>query len=370
MTIYWLRTRLIEISKVLGYLVGDMNSFGHFFRTHTFGESHGPALGVVIDGCPAGVIWREEIINCNLQRRRPGQSDIVSARQEIEEFEVLSGVYQNKTLGTPITLIVKNGDAQSQVYLHDNGERKFAPRIGHADDMWLDKFGHVDPRGGGRASGRETLSRVLAGSVAQMFTQQRSPHLRVVSFVHSIGEFVLDERDYEFLQQNGYTPQLWERHPTRMPSEQKNHKAYELLKEAKVQGKSYGGVATVKIFSPPRGLGQPVFAKLKAELAKAFMSVGATSGVEIGAGFEASSQEGSAFHNSKQSEVYGGLRGGIATGETITFRVAFKPTSSVLDVARQGRHDPCIVPRAIPVLEAMTYLVLADQILWQRLDRV
>ncbi len=347
-----------------------MNSFGQLFRIHSFGESHGNAMGVVIDGCPAGLDFDYQLLEKNLKRRRPGQSEITTARNESDSFEILSGIYSGKTLGTPIAIIVKNSNANSSDYISESGQQKVFDRVGHADDLWKSKFHHSDFRGGGRASGRETLSRVLGGSVAQMLVASLSPESRVVSFVSAISDICLSSSDFDILENSSYQESLWEDNLTRMPSEGKNQLAQELLVKAKADGKSFGGVAQVKVLSPPKNLGQPVFNKLKANLTAAFMGVGAVTGVELGTGFESAKTEGTEFHQMNQQQIYGGIRGGISTGETIDFKVAFKPTSSVLDVAKKGRHDPCIVPRAVAVLEAMTYLVLADHMLLSRVDRV
>ena len=316
------------------------NTFGDRFCVTTFGESHGPAMGVVIDGCPAGVRFDEALLLREIARRRPGGAT-VSSRAESDAPEILSGVFEGKTLGTPIALVVRNQDARSADYAG------LAPRAGHADDVWREKFGHSDPRGGGRSSGRETLCRVMAGAVAQMLLAQVAPELRVSSFASRIGPLAL-------------------RHAGDRSAE-----VEALLLDAKAKGLSYGGVADVRIENCPAGLGQPVFHKLKADLAAAWFGVGSTSAVELGEGAEAALAEGSEFHRrAPEASPYGGVRGGISTGELITARVSFKPTSSVLDVAKQGRHDPCIVPRALPVLESMAWLVLADHWLWARTDRV
>lgn len=320
------------------------NSFGNAFSLSSFGESHGPSMGVVIDGCPAGVVFKEEIMQDFLSRRRPGSSDLVSARNEADEAQILSGVFDDKTLGTPIAIVVRNKDQKSEDYeiLKKKGFRQ-----GHADDLWLNKFSHSDHRGGGRASGRETLSRVLAGAVAKMFCTQLYPELRVVSKIESVGVLKSHEESFD-------------------------EKLSQLLGDAKKDGKSYGGIASLRLDRTPANLGEPVFLKFKSEMAKALMSVGAVVGVELGAGFEAAHAEGSAFHSlqNTQSNHYGGIRGGITTGEDVLFRIAVKPTSSVLDVAKQGRHDPCILLRALVVFEAMAWLVLADQILMKRLNQL
>ena len=334
------------------------NTFGQIFKITTFGESHGPAMGVVIDGCPSGVVWDEKLLVQQLERRRPGFSNVVSQRKEADVPEVLSGVFEGKTLGTPITIVVKNSDARSKDY----DKIKNEPRPGHADDVWKNKFGHADHRGGGRSSGRETVSRVMAGAVAQMLAQTLMPEIKVLGFASQIGPFQLDESE------KSPSPEKVESSVARFPGAEQE-KVEQLLLKAKEEGKSYGGVAEVCVTGVPSGLGQPVFHKLKADFARALMSVGATSGFEMGEGRNSVDAEGSEFH-SRSKSPYGGVRGGISTGEPITMSVFFKPTSSVLDVARQGRHDPCIVPRAIPVLEAMIWITLADHLLWQRTDTI
>ncbi|OQW50421.1 MAG: chorismate synthase [Proteobacteria bacterium SG_bin7] len=316
--------------------------FGNRFVITTFGESHGAAMGVVIDGCPAGVFFDEKLLISELDKRKPGVSQITSGRKEADVYEVLSGVFEGITLGTPIAIIVRNRDTKSEDY----NDLKSNFRAGHADDVWQNKFGIRDHRGGGRSSGRETISRVIAGSVAHMVLNDFGIKLNVSSFAKQIGPVNLNENESVF----------------------DNREVQELLLKAKEDGRSYGGIAEVIVENLPANLGQPVFHKLKADLASAYMGIGATIGVEFGEGFEATKEEGSKWHYEGQSG-YGGIRGGISTGEKINVRVAFKPTSSVLDVARKGRHDPCIVPRALPVLEAMTYLVLVDHVLWSRTDR-
>lgn len=316
------------------------NSFGSRFVITTFGESHGPALGVLIDGCPSGIAFDPDLLMRELARRRPGSSAAVSARNEADLAEVLSGVHEGKTLGTPIAILVRNQDARSEDY---QGVAK-NPRPGHADAAWRSKFDHVDPRGGGRSSGRETVARVMAGAVAAMALRELAPSLEVRSFASQIGPLSLTEA-------NPRTAEV-----------------ETLLTAAKTEGRSYGGVAELRVTGVPAGLGQPVFHKLKADLASAMLGVGATSAVEIGAGTEAAAAEGSEWHREDDGR-YGGIQGGISTGAPISVTVTFKPTSSVLDVAKKGRHDPCIVPRAIPVLEAMAKLVLLDHLLWTRTDR-
>ena len=237
-------------------------------------------------------------------------------------------------------MIVRNQDAKSKDY----DQIKNSPRAGHADDVWKNKFGVSDHRGGGRSSGRETVTRVLAGSVAQMLAMKLAPSMKVEAKVIQVGD-----QTY---------------------SNENSAKITEMLKNAQAAGESFGGVIEVKIQNPPANLGQPIFHKLKADFAAAFMSIGAVTAVELGAGTAATMQKGTDFHKDAQSQNYGGIRGGISTGETITFKVHVKPTSSILDVAKKGRHDPFIGIRAVPVLDSMAYLVLADHLLWLRTDRI
>jgi len=335
------------------------NQFGQLFCVTTFGESHGPAMGVVIDGCPAGVHWRQDLMDRFLERRRPGGRAMTSARQEPDQVQILSGVFEGKTLGTPIAAVIYNRDARPQDYA------KRDARQGHATDLWQSKFGHSDPRGSGRASGRETVSRVIAGSVARMVVEQLVPEVRTFAWTEAIGSIALDHQPEDLLAQD---PWEVDKFSLRCPSPDKNRQMEDILKKAAESGESYGGSVALRIFGVPQGLGQPVFLKLKNVFSDAIMSVGATTGFEIGEGFLSAGQNGSQFHQATQD--YGGLRGGLATGSPIALRVAFKPTSSRGEVAKTGRHDPCIVPRAVPVLEAMVWLVLVDQLLMARLDRI
>ncbi len=339
------------------------NVFGDLFSVMTFGESHGPSLGAVIDGCPSGVNFDISLLEKDLRQRRPGQSEVVSGRNEPDSPQVLSGVFEGKTLGTPIAIIVNNKDQRSEDY----NEIKKSPRPGHADDVWLSKYLHTDYRGGGRSSGRETVSRVMAGSVAKMMVKQLYPDISVLSFCSQVGELKLSQKEVESIVDKA-TPSDIYNSLVRIPIKDKSKQVEELLLKAKAQGQSYGGLAQVIIKNPPSNLGEPVFNKIKAVLAQAYLSIGATNGVDLGQGFDAVKAEGTEFHSGEASN-YGGIRGGITTGETLQMRVSFKPTSSVLDVAKKGRHDPCIVPRAISVLEAMTWLVLADFTLKDRLSR-
>ncbi|MEQ1666222.1 MAG: chorismate synthase, partial [Bdellovibrionales bacterium] len=306
-----------------------------------------------------------------LATRRPGLSNAVSARNEADKPEILSGVFEGKTLGTPIAVIVRNSDAKSVDY----SEIKGSPRVGHADDVWIKKFGFSDHRGGGRSSGRETVSRVIAGSFAQMFIKQSNlvasknsdslVKYGVTVFPRQVGPLLQTDEMVIDGAKLGCANSRWQL------SSERVQEISEFLESAKVEGQSYGGIAEVWIAGAPENLGQPVFHKLKADLAQAYMSIGATCGFEVGEGFSAKDIKGTEFHSQKtNAPAYGGIRGGISTGEKIILRVTFKPTSSILDVAKKGRHDPCIVLRALAVVEAMSHLVIADHILWARLDRV
>lgn len=329
------------------------NSVGHLFKFTSFGESHGAAMGVVIEGVPSGLKVDLNLLNEFLMRRRPGLNPGTSARNENDDFEILSGVFQEKTLGTPIAIIVRNLDARSKDY--DKIKKRSRP--GHADDTWRDKFDHVDHRGGGRSSGRETLSRVIAGAFAKMLVTQLSPETKILAFPRSVG-------DMNFSDQQIQLSQTW----CLKESARKDLEA--LLIQAQEEGKSYGGVAEINVNQAPSGLGQPVFRKIKSDLALMVMSLGAVQAFELGDGFSVVTEEGSEFHGSESQKKYGGIRGGITTGEPIIYRVAFKPTATVLDAAKQGRHDPCVLLRALVVLEAQTWIVLADHMLWKRLDNL
>lgn len=338
------------------------NTFGHLFRVTSFGESHGVGLGAVIDGCPAGLDFDEDLLRQELRRRRPGQSEWVTPRSEEDVPEILSGVFSGKTLGTPISILVRNKDARSQDY----EQVRKSPRVGHADDVWIQKFSHVDPRGGGRSSGRETIARAMAGAVAKMLIRRVAPGLVIRAWAESLGPYTLTENEREqFLSGTSSVDAF----PLRFPSDRANEVATR-LGQVRDANDSWGGVVRVQIDHAPMGLGQPVFHKLKADLAAAMMGIGATSAFVLGEGTHQSGRTGRTFHQSSSGKVYGGIRGGISTGDPVDFSVHFKPTSSIGDVAAQGRHDPCIVIRAVPVVESMASLVLAEHLLWARLDQV
>ncbi|MBE2252975.1 MAG: chorismate synthase [Myxococcus sp.] len=335
-----------------------MNTFGSLFRVTTFGESHGPAMGAVIDGCPAGVPLTTAQVQQALDRRRPGQSAVTTARAEADQVELLSGVYEDKTLGTPIAAVVRNQDQRSQDY----DALKKEDRPGHADRVWRARFQHRDPRGGGRTSGRETLCRVIGGAVADALLRREVPALRVVAWVSQVGPLVAP------LPASGLTRAQVDAHVTRCPDAPMAAHMEQRILDAKRDGDSLGGAIMVRVEGVPVGLGEPVFGKLKSRLADGFSSVGAVTGVVWGpADLEARLQlSGKAFHapnaDGTPSEAYGGIQGGLANGAPLLARVLFKPPATLSDHAKAGRHDPCILPRAVPVIEAMASMALAD--LW------
>lgn len=324
-----------------------MNTFGELFRLTTFGESHGPALGAVVDGCPAGVPLTRAQVQAALDRRRPGQSAVTTARQEADQVELLSGVYEDKTLGTPIAAVVHNTDARSQDYAKLATE----DRPGHADATWRARFVHRDPRGGGRTSGRETLSRVIGGAVAEALLARELPAVKTVAWVAQVGPLVAPALVPTRAQVDA--------HPTRCPDPAVAAQMERAILEAKAAGDSLGGCIDVRVDGLPVGLGEPVFGKLKARLAAAVGSIGAVSGV-VWCDPADLVLRGTAFHARK--DVYGGVQGGLSNGEPLTLRAYFKPPATLAQHAKEGRHDPCILPRAVPVVEAMVSLVLAD--LW------
>lgn len=327
-----------------------MNTHGELFRLTTFGESHGPALGAVLDGCPAGVTLTAELIQAQLNRRRPGQSALTTARAEGDQVEILSGVFEGKTLGTPIACIVRNQGQRSGDY----DVLKTQLRPGHADAVWLERFKHRDHRGGGRTSGRETLSRVIGGAIAEAWLQEVLPRLSTVAWVSQVGDLHAPPPPLTL------TRTEVDRHPTRCPDAEVAVKMAERISAAKEVGDSFGGTIDVAITGLPVGLGEPIFGKLKAMLAGALASIGAVTGVVWGPPdlLARIAQPGSAFH--KEKDVYGGIQGGLANGEPALLRVFFKPPATLADLAKAGRHDPCILPRAVPVVEAMVSLVIAD----------
>ena len=344
------------------------NTFGKLFKLTTFGESHGEALGGIIDGCPAGIELDFEAIQKEMQRRKPGQSSIVTQRKEEDEVQFLSGIFEGKTTGTPIGFIIPNTNQKSNDYSHI--ENSYRPS--HADYVYEQKYGIRDYRGGGRSSARETASRVVGGAIAK----QIIPQIKINAFVSSVGEIFIDkpyqELDFSKIESNA----------VRCPDEASALKMEEHIKEIKKQGDTIGGTITCVIQNVPIGLGEPVFDKLHAELGKAMLSINAVKGFEFGSGFCGAKMKGS-DHNDSYNEdgttktnLSGGIQGGISNGMDIYFRVAFKPVATLIQKQEvltnrgelieqqgKGRHDPCVVPRAVPIVEAMTALVIADYFL-------
>ena len=330
-----------------------MNTFGELFRLTTFGESHGPALGAILDGCPAGVPLTREQIQVALDRRRPGQSTITTARSEPDQVEILSGVFEDKTLGTPIAAIVRNTNQRSGDY----EKLKAEDRPGHADAVWRERFKHRDHRGGGRTSGRETLCRVIGGAIAEAYLARDVPSIRTVAYVSQVGNLVAA------VPAPGLTRAQVDAHATRCPDAAIRDEMSQRILTAKEAGDSLGGAIDVRVEGLPIGLGEPIFGKLKARIAQALGSIGAVTGVVWGPPdlLERIGQPGIQFHAVK--DAYGGIQGGLANGEPMQIRTFFKPPATLQEHAKGGRHDPCIMPRAVPVLEAMVSLVIADLVL-------
>lgn len=338
------------------------NTFGNVLTLTTFGESHGVALGAIIDGCPAGIPLELEDLKRDLERRRPGQSAITTARAEQDAPELLSGVFEGHTIGSPICVIVRN---------HDQRSRDYDPnylRAGHADRVWQEKYGRRDWRGGGRASGRETIGRVIGGAIAQKVLGEQ---VSITGFTRQVGALRAQELPETL------TREHVDQFSTRCPDPKIDALITEDLLRCKQEGDSRGGIAELWIDGLPIGLGEPVFMKAKNLLINAVMSVGAVVGATLGDAHEDAATPGKDFHQgvSGQGPAAGistaanGIQGGITNGERIRLLVYFKPASTVGSMATSGRHDPCIIPRAIPVLEAMCALTLADLFLMSRLDQ-
>jgi len=347
------------------------NSYGTLFRLTTFGESHGEALGGIIDGCPPGISLDFEAIQQEMIRRKPGQSAIVTQRKEPDEVQFLSGIFEGKTTGTPIGFIIPNTNQKSDDYSHI----KEAFRPSHADFTYEKKYGIRDYRGGGRSSARETASRVVAGAIAK----QMLSDIKINAFVSSVGDIFIDKpyQDLDFSKT--------ESNPVRCPDEATAAKMEELIRSIRKEGDTIGGTITCVIQNVPIGLGEPVFDKLHAELGKAMLSINAVKGFEFGSGFCGARMKGSEHNDlfnedgTTQSNLSGGIQGGISNGMDIYFRVAFKPVATIMqkqttidkdgnavDLEGKGRHDPCVVPRAVPIVEAMAAIVLADFYLLQK----
>ena len=353
------------------------NSFGKVFKVTTFGESHGKGLGVIIDGCPAGLPIDEAFIQKELARRRPGQSKIVTQRKEPDQVQILSGVFEGIATGTPIGMIIMNKDQKSKDYSHIAD--KFRPS--HADFTYQEKYGLRDYRGGGRSSARETAARVAAGAIAKLFLQAQG--VQVDAYVSQVGSIKV-EQSYQDLDMNNV-----EATPVRCPDLAVAAEMIQLIQEVRKAGDTIGGVVTSIIKGCPTGLGEPAFDKLHADLGKAMLSINACKGFEYGSGFEGITMRGSAhndpFYKATDGQIKtttnhsGGIQGGISNGMDINFRVAFKPVATIVsaqdsvnmdgdkvEVVGKGRHDPCVLPRAVPIVEAMAALVVADHLLRQR----
>jgi chorismate synthase len=352
------------------------STFGHLFRITTFGESHGGGVGVVIDGCPPKLEISAEEIQLELDRRRPGQSKITTPRKEEDTCEILSGLHEGQTTGTPIAILVRNKDQRSQDY----GDMAVKYRPSHADATYDAKYGIRSVAGGGRSSARETIGRVAAGAIARKILSQQG--VEIVAYVKRIKD--LDSQ----VDQATVTMDQVDSNIVRCPDSAAAEKMIALIESARDEGDSLGGVLECVVRGCPVGLGEPVFDKLEADLAKAVMSLPATKGFEIGSGFFGTTLKGSEHNDAFYMEGdrlrtmtnnSGGIQGGISNGEAITMRVAFKPTATIrkeqqtvsntgdeTTLAAKGRHDPCVLPRAVPMVEAMVALVLCDHLLRQR----
>jgi len=362
------------------------NTFGTVFRLTTFGESHGAAIGGVIDGCPAGVVVIGDFIRECMNRRRPGQSKTTTPRQESDLVEILSGTFEGKTTGAPIAFIIRNKDHKPGDYDH----LKDTFRPSHADFSWTAKYGFRDHRGGGRSSARETAARVAGGALAQLFLNHHG--VKITAWVSAVGPVSLNkpvsDSDLNQIETN----------PVRCPDQEIARKMEDYIEELKREGDTTGGIITCLIRGIPAGLGEPVFDKLHADLAKAMLSINAVKGFEYGSGFAGSAMKGSEHNDiieqftfaeagksflKTRTNYSGGIQGGISTGEDIYFRVAFKPVATlmknqesvdnegkIITLKGKGRHDVCVVPRAVPIVEAMAALVLADHYLRSKCSNI
>ncbi len=356
------------------------STFGKVFRVTTFGESHGPVIGAVIEGCPAGLEIDLEFIQEQLDRRKPGQSKLTTQRKESDQPKILSGVFEGKSTGTPLAMIIENTDSRAKDYDH----LATAFRPSHADFTYEAKFGHRDHRGGGRSSARETAARVFAGAIAQLLLNKSGT--RVAAYVSQVGN-VICPKTYDLLDLDQTFSNA-----VRCPDGATAEKMVALINEVRKAGDSIGGVITGVVRGCPTGLGEPVFDRLHADLGKAMLSINAVKGFEVGSGFGGVSMRGSEHNDpfvnrngriETTSNYSGGIQGGIANGMDIYFRVAFKPVATIMKeqmtvdkegmpvkVAGRGRHDPCVLPRAVAIVEGMTAITLVDHLLRQRLVRV
>jgi chorismate synthase len=356
------------------------NTFGKLFCVTTFGESHGVALGGIIDGCPAGLEIDLAFIQSELERRKPGQSKITTQRQEADEVKFLSGIFEGKTTGTPIGFIIENQDQKSKDY--DYLKENFRPS--HADYTYDVKYGIRDHRGGGRSSARETVSRTVAGAIAKLFLLKNN--IIVNAYVSQVGKIVCDS-DYKNLDFS-----KTENNMVRCPDEKMAEIMIAYIEDIKKQGDTIGGTVSCVIQGLPVGIGEPVFDKLHADLGKAMLSINAAKGFDYGSGFDDMEKKGSELNDafemvdnkvSTKTNHSGGIQGGISNGEAIYFRVVFKPVATILktqksinkegeniDIQNRGRHDPCVLPRAVPIVESMAALVIADHLLRQKTNKI
>jgi chorismate synthase len=355
------------------------NSFGHIFRITTFGESHGPAVGVVIDGCPAGIDIDEKFIQKELDRRKPGQSRISSQRREEDKLEIMSGVFEGQTTGTPILILIWNKDQRSKDYSHIAD--KFRPS--HADYTYWAKYGIRDYRGGGRSSARETAARVAAGAIARLILNKKG--IKIQAYVSRVGDIKVNT-PYDQLKLDQTESNI-----VRCPDPDVAQKMIQLIDQTRKNKDTIGGIVTCVIKGVPAGLGEPVFDRLHADLGKAMLSINAVKGFEYGSGFSGVTKRGSEhndlFYMDKKAvrtrtNNSGGIQGGISNGEDIYFNVAFKPVATIMMdqesineegektiITGKGRHDPCVVPRAVPIVEAMAGLVILDHYLLNKSTR-
>ncbi len=356
------------------------NTFGTLFKLSTFGESHGPAIGGVIDGCPAGLKIDLEFIQMELDRRKPGQSHITTQRKEEDKVEFLSGIFEGVTTGTPIGFVIKNEDQKPKDYSHI----KDTYRPSHADFTYEEKFGIRDYKGGGRSSARETACRIVAGAIAKLILQQKN--ISINAFVKQVGEIKLS-RSFDQLDLSRTESSI-----VRCPDDEVSEKMIAYIEEIKKQGDTVGGVIQCVIQNTPIGLGEPVFDKLHAVIGHAMLSINAVKGFEIGSGFDSVHFKGSELNDVFYSEDKqiktktnnsGGVQGGISNGMPIYFNVAFKPVATLMQkqnsvnkqgekiiLEGKGRHDPCVLPRAVPIVESMAALVLVDFLLLARCNRI
>ena len=350
------------------------NTFGSIFKLITFGESHGVAIGGVIDGCPAGIKVDFDAVQLELNRRKPGQSTIVTQRKEPDAVKFLSGIFEGTTTGTPIGFIIENTNQKPKDYTHI----KDVFRPSHADYTYFEKYGQRDYRGGGRSSARETACRVVAGALAKQFLKT----IEINAYTSSVGEIVLNKSYKDLNLANAETNDV------RCPDSEVAAQMISKIKSIRKQGDTIGGVISCVIKNVPIGLGEPVFDRLHAQLGKAMLSINAVKGFQYGSGFKGTQLKGSQHNDSfnpngsTKTNLSGGIQGGISNGMDIYFDVAFKPVATIMkaqdtidnkgkkiEIQGKGRHDPCVVPRAVPIVEAMAALVLADFILLNRLSK-